>query len=220
MKNKNLIIYIIICLIIIAGIAVWDKKGFKTELQYAPRKQIQLSNHTGIEISDIQAIASEVLGDTEFMVQPVENFGNDVAIVARNITEEQKEQIVKKFNDKYKSELKNEDVKIIYIPFTRIIDIIRPYLIPGAITLAILAIYFIIRFNKIGWKKVIAKTVLIPVVLELLMFSIMSIARMPLSRITVAIGFTLYAISIIYLTVIFENKRNKLIEEKNEKEGF
>ena len=40
MKNKNIIIYVIICLIIIAGIAVWEAKGFRTEMQFTPRKEI------------------------------------------------------------------------------------------------------------------------------------------------------------------------------------
>ena len=43
MKTRNIIIYIIICLIIIAGLAVWKAKGFKTELQYSSRKQLELS---------------------------------------------------------------------------------------------------------------------------------------------------------------------------------
>ena len=88
MKNKNIIIYIIICLIIIAGIAVWEAKGFRTEMQFAPRKEIELTNYTGIEISDVENIASEVLGNTKFMVQRVETFGNAVVIVAKDITEE------------------------------------------------------------------------------------------------------------------------------------
>ena len=105
MKNKNLIIYIIICLIIIAGLAVWQSKGFRTEIQYTPRKQIQLTNYTGIEISDVESIASEVLGKTTYIVQPVETFGNAVSIVSKNMTEEQKDKIVEKFNEKYNTKL-------------------------------------------------------------------------------------------------------------------
>ena len=108
MKTKNLIIYIIICLIIIAGLAVWQAKGFKSELQYSTRKQIELSNYTGIEISDINAIVSEALGNTEFLIQPVETFGNSVSIMAKEITEDQRNQIVDKFNENYKTELKSD----------------------------------------------------------------------------------------------------------------
>ena len=213
MKNKNLIIYIILCLIIIAGIAVWEAKGFRTEIQYTPRKQIQLTNYTGIDISDVEEIAREVLGNTVYIIQPVETFGNAVSIVSKNMTEEQRNQIVEKFNEKYNTKLEKEKVEIVSIPHTRVKDILKKYIVPGLITLCILIVYFAIRFSKIGYKKVIIKTILIPIVSELVVFSIMSIARIPFSRLAVATGLSVYLISLIALTVMFENKRNKYIEE-------
>ena len=213
MKNKNLIIYIIICLIIIAGLAVWQSKGFRTEIQYTPRKQIQLTNYTGIEISDVESIASEVLGKTTYIVQPVETFGNAVSIVSKNMTEEQKDKIVEKFNEKYNTKLEKEKVEIYSIPHTRVKDILKRYIVPGIATLCLVIVYFAIRFSKIGYKKVIAKTILVPIVSELIVFSIMSIARIPFSRLAVATGLTVYLISLIVLTVMFENQRNRYIEE-------
>lgn len=213
MKNKNLIIYIIICLIIIAGIAVWQSKGFRTEIQYTPRKQIQLTNYTGIEISDVESIASEVLGKTTYIVQPVETFGNAVSIVSKNMTEEQRDKIVEKFNEKYNTKLDKEKVEIYSIPHTRVKDILKRYIVPGIATLCLVIVYFAIRFSKIGYKKVIAKTILVPIVSELIVFSIMSIARIPFSRLAVATGLTVYLISLIALTVMFENQRNRYIEE-------
>lgn len=213
MKTKSLVIYIVICLIIIAGIAVWQAKGFRTELQYAPRYQIQLSNYTGIEISDIESIASEVLVDRRFFVQPVETFGNAVAIVSTSITEDERNTIVEKFNEKYSTELKNENVEIVTIPFTRIKDIIKPYLTPGIATLLLITAYFLIRFRKLGCGKVLIKTLALPIVAELLMFSIISIARIPIGRLSVAFAIGLYMISILALTTIFEDKRNAYIAE-------
>lgn len=213
MKNKNLIIYIIICLIIIAGIAVWQSKGFRTEIQYTPRKQIQLTNYTGINISDVESIASEVLGNTTYIIQPVETFGNAVSIVAKNMTEEQRDKIVEKFNEKYNTKLEKEKVEIYSIPHTRVKDILKRYIVPGLATLCLVIVYFAIRFSKIGYKKVIAKTILVPIVSELIVFSIISIARIPFSRLAVATGLTVYLVSLIALTVMFENQRNRYIEE-------
>ena len=213
MKNKNLIIYIIICLIIIAGIAVWQSKGFRTEIQYTPRKQIQLTNYTGINTSDVESIASEVLGNTTYIIQPVETFGNAVSIVAKNMTEEQRDKIVEKFNEKYNTKLEKEKVEIYSIPHTRVKDILKRYIIPGLATLCLVIVYFAIRFSKIGYKKVIAKTMLVPIVSELIVFSIISIARIPFSRLAVATGLTVYLISLIALTVMFENQRNRYIKE-------
>lgn len=209
MKTRNIIIYVIICLIIIAGIAVWDSQGFNTELQYSSRYQIQLSNHTGIEISDIEEIVDEVLGDTSYFIQPVEVFGNSVSIVAEEMTEEQKDEIVEKFNEKYEYDLSSDSVELVYIPFTRVKDVIKHFIMPGIITLAVVLIYFLIRFRKIGWKEIVLKTLLVPVIAELLMYSIMAIVRIPFGRITIALSIGLYMAVIIVLTCLFENKRNK-----------
>ena len=211
MKNKNLIIYIVICLIIIAGIAVWNAKGFHSELQYSSRYEIQLSNYTGIEISDIQEIASEVLGNTKYTIQRVETFGNSVVIVSEAMSEEQKNQIVEKFNQKYQTELKAEEIKIVAIPFTRIKDVIKPFLAPGIATLLLITLYFLIRYRKLGIKKVLLTTLALPVVAELLIFSFMAIVRIPFGRLAVALGASIYFVIILILTNIFENKRNAYI---------
>lgn len=213
MKTKNIIVYIIICLIIIAGIAVWDSKGFNAELQYSSRYQMQLSNHTGIEISDIQEIVSEVLGDTSFFVQKVEKFGNSVSIIAEEMTEEQKNQIVEKFNEKYEHDLDKEDVELIYIPFTRVKDVIKHFLVPGIITLVIAMVYFLVRYRKLNWKIILAKTILAPIIAELLMFSIMAVVRIPFGRISIALSVGLYVAVIAILANMFENQRNKFLEE-------
>ncbi len=219
MKTKNLVIYIIICLIIIAGLAVWNAKGFREELQYSTRDQIQLTNNTGIEISDIKEMAKEILANERFFVQRVELFGNSVAIVADSISEDQRNQFVTKFNEKYDEDLKNEDVEIVSIPFTRISDAIKPFVAPGIVTLLLATGYFLIRFRKIGWKEVLAKTILTPIVAELLMFSIMSMTRIPFGRLPVALGATLYVVAILALTVNFENKRNEYLENLQNNNG-
>lgn len=214
MKTKNIIIYIIICLIIIAGIAVWDSKGFNTELQYSSRYQIELSNKTGIDVSDIEQIASDVLGDTRYFVQRVETFGNCVAIVSEQMSDEQKNNIVEKFNEKYGEDVKSEDITIKYIPFTRVKDVIKHFIVPGAITLGVILIYFLIRFRKIGLKIVMAKTIFYPVIAEILMYSIMAIIRIPFGRLAIALSIGLYIAVILFLTCIFENKRNEYLKNK------
>lgn len=218
MNTKNIIIYIIMCLIIIAGIAVWDSQGFNSELQYSSRKQIQLSNKTGIEVKDIEDIVSGVLGkETKFFVQPVETFGNAVAVVAEEITKDQRNEIVKKFNEKYNYDLKEKNVEIVSIPFTRVKDTVKKFIIPGIITLVMLILYFLIRFRKLGILNVLFKTALFPVVAELLLFSILAIVRIPFGRIAIALGVGLYIAIIAILVNYFENERTEL--DKTGKEG-
>ena len=216
MKTKNIILYVIICLIIIAGIAVWDSKGFNTEFQFSSRYEIQISNNKGINKNDIEEIAKEVLGDKKFFVQEVEQFGNSIQIVSEEINDEQKSEIITKFNEKYEEEIKPEDVEIEYIPVTRVKDVVEQFIVPGIITLSVVLVYFLIRFRKkVSFLEVFLKTIIYPIIAELLMYSIMAIARIPFGRLSISMSVVLYLAVILMLTCIFENKRNKYSEENN-----
>jgi len=217
MKTVNKILCILGCLIVIAGIVIWKNNGFNLELQYSARKQISISNKTGINITDVKQIASEVLGDTRHFVQEVEIFGDAASIVAAEITDEQKSQIIEKFNEKYKTDIDKDEIEIVSIPFTRIKDVIKPFIIPGIITFVIILAYFLIRFRNLGLKEILGKIVIIPVAAELLLYSIIAIARIPFGRIAVACGIGLYVIIIAVLTNKFENQReNKMAEQQEQ----
>ena len=219
MRTKNILLYVIICLIIIAGFAVWNSKGFNRELQYSSRYQIRLYKHTSFDISEVENIANEVLGETRHFVQKSEIYGNNVSIVSEEMSEEQRNQIVEKFNEKYEdSELEAENVEIKYIPFTRIIDVVKHYIVSGIVSLVVVLIYFLFRFKKLGWKTVAFKTIAMPLAAEVLLFSIIAIARIPFGRAAISISLGLYLLVFMVLTCIFENQRNKYIEEKDRKE--
>ncbi len=219
MKTKNIIIYLIICLIIIAGIAVWNFNGFNKELQYSSRYKIMLNKDTGFKTKDVKKIVDDVLGNTRHFVQEVEIFGNAVSVVSEEMTEEQKNKIVEKFNEKYEdSELSTENVTITKIPSTRVKDIIKHFIVPGIITLVAISIYFLIKYKKLGIKTVLLNSILMPIIAEALLFSIIAITRLPLMRITFAIGIGVYFVTILVLTCIFENKNSKYIEEQKNKE--
>lgn len=216
MKTKNKILCILVCLIIIVGIVVWKNNGFNLELQYSTRNQINISNNEKINRTDIEQITSEVLGDTRHFVQEVEMFGNSVSIVADEITDEQKNQIIEKFNEKYGTDIDVAEIETVSIPFTRVKDVIKPFIMPGIITFVIILAYFLIRFKSLGIKPILAKTVIIPVLAELLLYSIIAITRIPFGRIAIACGIGLYVIIIGILTNKFENDREKKIAEQQE----
>lgn len=218
MKFKNIIIYILVSLIIVAGIIIWKINGFNLELQFAKRQQIVLSNKTGINKIDVEQIASEVLGNNKYFVQEVETFRNSVSIVSEEITEKQKEQIIEKFNEKHKTDIKSKDTKITEIPFTRVVDMIKPFVIPVIVIITIILLYFLIRFKSLGWKVVLIKTVIIPVLAELLLYSIIAITGIPFGRIAIAISIGLYVIIIAILANKFENQRENKLSQKQETE--
>lgn len=218
MKTINKILLILVCLIIIVGIVVWKNKGFNLELQYSTRNQISIVNNTGINKADVEQITSEVLGSTRYIVQEVETFGNIVSIVADEITEEQRNEIIKRFNEKYETKIKANDIEIISITFTRVKDVIKPFVIPTVITVAIILLYFLVRFKGLGWKTIFTKTVIIPIIAELLLYCIIAITRIPFGRIALACGIGLYVLIIAIITNNFENRREKKIAEKQEAE--
>ena len=197
----------------------FDKKYLKevlNHLQYSARNQISITNNTGINKTDVEKIALEVLGDTRHFVQEVEMFGNSVSIIADEITEEQRNEIINKFNDKYKTKIDKDEIEIVSIPFTRIKDVIKPFIIPGVITFLIVLAYFLIRYRSLGVKQILSKIVIIPVTAELLLYSIIAIARIPFGRIAVATGIGLYVIIIGILTNKFEKDIEKKIAEKQD----
>ena len=220
MKDVNKVLYIIICLVIIAGVIVWKSKGFNLELQYSTRDQINISNNQEINTDEVKAIVSEVLGNnTRYIVQNVEIFGNYISVVADEIIDEQKNEIVNKFNEKYGTKVKADDIETVKIPFTRVKDVIKPFIIPAIIIFILILAYFLIRFKNLEWQKVLAKTAIIPVIAELLLYSIIAICRIPFGRVAIAAGVTLYVIVIAVLANCFENEReNKIIENLEEKE--
>ena len=214
MSTKNKILYIIAILVIIAGIVVWKLKGFNLELQYSTRDQLNLNNNTAINTDEVRQIVSETLGNTGFIIQEIETFGNSVSIVAKDITDEQKSQIIQKFNEKNGTELKTEEIQINSIPFTRVKDVIRPYVIPGIIITLIILGYFYIRFSGLDKRKIIAKTIIYVIGFELLLYSIIAITRIPFGRVAVASGIALYAIVITWLTSKFENEKEDNIAKE------
>ena len=184
-------------------------------MEYAKKDQIILTNKTGFDISNIQEISKEVLEKKEFKVQEIEIFKTAVAISANEITEEEKTKIIEKVNEKYGLEIAQDDIKIQTIEQTRIKDILKPYILPSILTLAIILFYFIIRYRKIGIAKVLMIGILMPIISELLLYSIVLICRIPLGDITKALSIGIYACAVTIIATIFE-KENKKNDEKLE----
>ena len=217
MKNinaKNKFIYAILCIIIIAGAIVYFTKGFKFDMEYAKKDQIVLTNKTGFDTSKIQEISKEVLENKEVKVQEVEIFKNAIEISAREITEEEKGKIIEKINQEYSLEISAEDITIQNVEQTRIKDIVKPYILPIVITFALILLYFLIRYRKLGIKNILLKGIILPIVAELEFYSVLAICRIPFGNITTAIALGIYAAVLTVLAVNFEKAAESIQEEK------
>lgn len=209
MDNKVKILSIISIFIIVVGMVMILLKGFNFDLTSESSKSIELYITKEFDISDIKNITDEVMKNEQVKIQKVEVYGDSANIIARDITEEQKNEIINKVNEKYGVEIDANNVQIQSIPHLKGKDIVKPYIIPAIIATGIILIYMCIRYRKLGEFKVIFMTLGITILSQILLFSIIAITRIPVGRLTISMVITVYILSLIAITTKFENKKIK-----------
>ena len=216
MKNiskKAKILSIIIAIIIIAGIIVIATKGFNFDLKYEKSQKVELYIQQEFEINDIKAITDEVMPGKQVIIQKVEVFEDTVSITAKEITDEEKSDLITKINEKYGTELSADTTEIQNIPHTKGRDIIMPYIAPFAIATVIILAYMAVRYHKLGSIKIIAKTIGMNIVTQATLMSIIAITRIPFGRLTIPMVLAVYLLTMIGLTTKFEKN---LLSKKSE----
>ena len=218
-KNKKIIIGILIAIILIAGIAITLTIGLNFDLNYQETKQIQLNLGTEFDKNDIKGITDEVFSGQKVMIQTVEVFKDAVSIRTTDITDEQKQSLIDKINEKYESaEIEADSVEIETIPHTRGRDIVKPYIAPFALATFIILVYMAFRYKKIGSTKTILKTLGMIILMQAILLSIIAIARIPIGRVTIPLVLGVYLLTLIGLTTSFEKQlKTKVSEEEKKK---
>lgn len=218
-KNKKIIIGILIAIILIAGIAITLTIGLNFDLNYQETKQIQLNLETEFDKNDIKEITDEVFSGQKVMIQTVEVFKDAVSIRTTDITDEQKQSLIDKINEKYESaEIEADSVEIETIPHTRGRDIVKPYIAPFALATFIILVYMAFRYKKIGSTKTILKTLGMVILMQAILLSIIAIARIPIGRVTIPLVLGVYLLTLIGLTTSFEKQlKTKVSEEEKKK---
>ena len=207
--NKIKILCIVSIIVIVVGLLIVLLKGFNFDLTSEKSKSIELYITKEFDISDIRSITDEVMKNEQVIIQKVEVYGDSANIIARDITEEQKNEIINKVNEKYGVEIDANNVQIQSIPHLKGKDIVKPYIIPSIIATGIILIYMCIRYRELGEFKVIFMTLGITIVSQILLFSIIAITRIPVGRLTISMVITVYILSLIAITTKFENKKIK-----------
>lgn len=216
-KSKQLKI-ILMLLVIIAGIVMIAVKGFNFDLKYQETQRVELYLKTEFNISDIRQITDEVFGNQKVMIQKVEVFEDSVSITTTSISDEQKSNLITKINEKYGTEITAEDTTVENIGHTRGRDIIKPYIVPFAIAAIVVLIYLGIRYYKLSIAKVIAKSIGIMALAQILLFSVMAITRIPIGRLTIPMVILVYLLTLFGITNMFEkNLSKKNLEENKDK---
>ena len=211
MDKKKKILYTVIALIIVVGILITCIWGFNVNISYTEHKQVDIYIGKEFNSEDINKIAKEVLGKQEIRVQKVEVYEDMVSINAKEITNEQLEQINQKINEKYELENKADSLTIISVPKIRLLDEIKPYITPIIISTVIIIVYSVIRYRKIGVLKLLISLVKSLVLPQAIYFSILAITRLTICRLTMPV-----ALVILVVTLFVEY--NNLEKAKDKKD--
>lgn len=212
MKIK--ILYILIAIIIIAGIVVGCTAKFKFSLAYDDSNRIEVYIGKDYTKSDVESIAKEVFGTNDVLIQKIEFFNDSVAITVRESNDEQLNNLVTKINEKYETSLTKDDLTIVETPHYRGRDLMANYVWTIVISAILIILYELIRFRKIGVLKIAAKLIIWPIVIEALYLSVLAIARIPISYYTLPLGIIL---AVLTLTVITYKNEKKLVEYNRKK---
>lgn len=205
---KKILFYAVITLIIIAGIVMVALKGFNMELRYKANNKVELVIGENVDTSKIQEKADEVFGKGNSIVQLVEVFKDSVQITAKDITEEQKNNLVAKVNELYPQEVAEDgttktllDASKITIDSSqnaRLRDFLKPYVIPTVVVTIVIIVYYAILYRKLGIAKVILKSLLNITIAQLVLLSVFAVSRFPMGRMTIPSVLLVYVTSLIY----------------------
>ena len=204
-KNIKIIVISIMTLVILAGIVITGIYGFNKELKYSKSQSIDVYIEQEADLSKIKEIVNENLNNSNNMVQTVEIYKDLVTIRAKEITDEQKNNIVNKIKENYEFSQTAEDTTINTVPATKLIDMYKKYIVPFAISGVLVLVYMAIRYYKKRILKVLGRTIIFPIFGELFLLSIISITRMPVGRFIPVLVIAMYIASI--LMVIKQNEK-------------
>lgn len=213
MKNK--IIAVALLLVIIAGVVVIALKGVNYELKFSDSKELDLYIAKQISVNDIKPIVKEVMGNQAISVRYIEEYGDSVAIITRDMTDEQKTEIINKINEKFGSEIKADSTELITLSHVRGRDMVKKFVLPFVISTFIILVYLAIRYFKLGLVKVLLKSIIAIVLGQAELLSVLALTRFPIGRTTTLLVLTVYLVTLVVLTTRYENKLQEIKAEEN-----
>jgi len=218
MSIKKSIILIIVG-IIISGLIIVFNVGFNKDILTREHLKMSININKEFDNNDVKQIVKEVVGN-EVEIQKTGDFEDQVVISTGNITDENRNDIVNKLNEKYGTELTVDSIDEEVVPSARILDIVSRGIVSFVIATVIILVYFAIRYKKQGVLKVTLKTVASIVLTEIVVMSIVAILRIPVGQNLNSIIFVTYGVSLFAITKILEDKKQEMkIEETKSKKA-
>ncbi len=184
-------------LIIVAGIVVVALKGVNVSLLFEQHESVNLVIGKEVNIKDINDMCKEVFKDKKVIVRKVELFDDAVNINVESMTDEEKQSVVEKVNEKYGTEFSAETISVKSNPKVRIRDIVRPYIVPLVISIIAIVAYMVIRFRKMSSLKLLGKIAAIIILTEATVISIVTIVRIPVTPTLINVMFALAVLELV-----------------------
>lgn len=214
------VIYGILACVIVIGIIITATIGLNVDIVYSKNVEIDAYIGKTADIKDIKQIAKEVFGGEKMIVQKIELFDDMFSITMKDKSDEELnekvEQFVSKLNEKYSTELKaDNDITIVHNPKIRLSSIIKPYILPIAISTVIILVFAGIRYRKLGILKIVISYLGYLLFVEGTYFGLLAITRFPINRFVIPIGLAIMIV--IFTTLSFKNEQKleeKIAEEK------
>ncbi|MBR3324950.1 MAG: hypothetical protein IKG14_02750 [Clostridia bacterium] len=202
MKNK--VLFVIIGIIFIIAIIMTLVKGISVDTFYGEGYTISFTEKNTIDLNEIEKIVKEIWGNS-FSVQRLEFFNDSAKIKVKDYTDEQITKLKDKLNEQYNSELEETSFKIEHVSNVKIRNVITPYVIPVILSLVIVMLFYAIRFR--GAKKMI-ELLFCLLVIGGLFYSIIVIARIPFSAVTMPLAMCVYILTVLGHTSISEIRQS------------
>lgn len=196
--KKAILIVAILLIVVISGIIITFTKGMNYSLSYGQNTTIAAYINTQIDLTEIRNIVTEVFGRNN-NIRKLEDLNNYLLVTVKSANDEQIDTFVTKVNEKYNLEITKDDLNISNNAKVGIADLIYPYIIPVLISSAIILIYFIIRYRKLGISRVIISSILTVIGVQLIYLSAYAITRIPVNELTMPISMILFILSFILL---------------------
>jgi len=203
--NKKVVI-LGLSLLIIAGIVVVLFKGFNVNFLLEQHEVIEFVIGKDFEMKDVKDICNEVFKDKKVVLKKIEVFNDAVSINASSITNEEKQNLVEKLNEKYGTEKNIDEVEIKTVANVRMRDWIKPYIQPISISAVIILAYIAAKFREENLIKLLAKIIVIMVVTMLSILSVLAIFRIPMSPIYIMLLATVGIIELMVYINTYEKK--------------
>lgn len=205
LNGSKKIILLGLILLIIAGCVVVALKGFNVSLILQQHESMTILVGKKVDINDVKNICSEVFKDKKVVVRKVELFDDSVNINVESITNEEKDELVKKLNEKYETALTSEGLTIASNANVRIRDLVKAYIKPVLISTVLMVVYLVVRFRKLNTVSLLGKIFIEILLTEALLASVIVIIRLPLSPIII----NLMAVVAVLELLIYINRKEK-----------